>query len=222
MRILGILIIALLIAIAAACQGPPPTMVVLVVTATPETEVTTTLSMTPTRQVSPTLQTPSPVPPTETPTATPTPDIQPTAVLGQIQVAEQVFENGRMFWVQPTQQIWVMFNEDGDATRGDWVQFEDTFQEGEPESDPTITVPEGRYQPTRGFGKLWRSSPEIRERLGFGLTSEFGYVSSYEYHAGGSIGPDGQWQSGPGYHILFSLYNEQFRFNEADGTWVKL
>ena len=122
-----------------------------------------------------------------------------------------------MFWLQPTNQIWVLkITSEGHGT---WEIYEDTFVDGEPETDPSLVPPEGRYQPERGFGKLWRESGNLREELGWGVTPEFGYVSNYEYHAGGTIDANGQYVPGPGYHILFSLGGELFRFNEADGTW---
>ncbi len=79
--------------------------------------------------------------------------------------------------------------------------------------------PEGRYQPERGFGKLWRESGNLRQELGWGVTPEFGYVSNYEYHPGGYVDANGQYVEGLGYHILYSLGGELFRFNETDGTW---
>ena len=122
-----------------------------------------------------------------------------------------------MFWVDPIQQIWVL-HITGEG-RGTWSVYEDTYVDGEPETDPSLVPPEGRYQPERGFGKLWRESGNLREELGWGVTPEFGYVSRYEYHAGGEIDANGQYVAGPGYHIVFSLVGELFRFNEADGTW---
>jgi hypothetical protein len=155
-----------------------------------------------------------------TPLATPgtaLPANFPTATTAQINIAEQVFEGGRMLWIQPTHQIWVLVvTGDGE---GNWSVYDDRFQDGDPERDPTLISPEGMYQPERGFGKLWRETPEVRESLGWAVTPEFGYVSPYEYHPGGEI-VDGEYAPGPGYHILYSLYGEQFRFNEADGTWV--
>ncbi len=204
MRLSLILGVALVLAVA-ACQGPPPTQYVLVVTATPVVEATGAASPTPTMP-----------PVTNTPAPTPTVDPFPTPTLSQIQVAEQVFERGRMFWIQPRRQIWVL--EQTAPGRGNWLVYDDTFTEGEPEFDPTIIPPDGKYQPERGFGKLWRTTPDLREKLGFGITPEFGYVSNYEYHAGGEV-KDGQYLPGPGYHILFSLYQEKFRLNEADSTW---
>jgi hypothetical protein len=147
---------------------------------------------------------------TSAPAATPTVDNAPTPTISQIQVAEQVFENGRMFWLQPTGQIWVMIvTSEG---RGNWQIYEDTYTEGDPESDPELVPPEGMEQPLRGFGKLWRDNPDLREALGWAITPEFGFVTRYEYHPGDT--PDD-----PGYHILLSLYEEAFRFNERNRTW---
>ena len=224
-----------------ACQGPPPTQIILVVTATPPSNATdapATDSDTGVIQIDITDEavtsdsatdestpeatrresvTPAFTPTFARPTFSPTPDLMPTSTMSQIQVAEQVFENGRMFWLQPTDQIWVMMVE-GEG-EGRWSIFNDTFEEGEIESDPDLIPPEeGLLQPERGFGKLWRMNEEVQEALGWGITPEFGYVSQYEYHPGGRVSRR-EYISGPGYHVLFSLYGEKFRFNEADHTW---
>lgn len=208
-----LLCLALLALIIAACQGPPPTQIILVVTATPETaeETAAVQADDATAAVSPTSE-PTTIPLTSTPAATPTVSNIPTPTITQIQVAEQVFENGRMFWLQPTGQIWVMIvTSEG---RGDWQIYEDTFTEGEPETDPELVPPPGMEQPTRGFGKLWRDNPDLRAALGWAITPEFGFVTRYEYHPGGTIdAPE------PGHHVLLSLYEEAFRFNERNQTW---
>jgi hypothetical protein len=199
-----------------ACQEAPPTVIVLVVTETPQgTEATQEAGA----QIGASNGTPSQPTATSTPSATSTPDPRPTATVGQIQVAEQPFENGRMFWVQPLGQIWVLVME-GEG-HGRWSIYEDTFAEGEPETDPAFIPPdESVFQPSRGFGKLWRENPDIRQALGWAVTpTEFGYISRYEYYPGGTVLADNTYQAGPGYHILFSLYEEAFRFNEADQTW---
>lgn len=160
---------------------------------------------------------PTETPAAMTPSATQPPANFPTPIFQQIQVAEQLFERGRMFWLQPTGQIWVLVvTSEGHGT---WTVYEDNFVEGEPESDPSIVPPEGRLQPERGFGKLWREVAAVRDGLGWAVTPEFGYVSRYEYHAGGTFDASGSFVRGYGYHILYSLYGEQFRFNEADSTW---
>lgn len=91
-----------------------------------------------------------------TPGATALPAAFPTPFVAQVQVAEQLFEHGRMFWVERIQQLWVLkITAEG---RGTWSIYEDTFVDGEPETDPSLVPPDGRYQPERGFGKLWRES----------------------------------------------------------------
>ncbi|HLV36454.1 MAG TPA: hypothetical protein VKY59_15115 [Spirillospora sp.] len=212
--------LALLVLAVAACQGPPPTQIILVVTATPppeETaEQTAEVQSALTAEATPT-DTATAAPDTPTPRPSPTDSPFPTPTITQIQVAEQVFEKGRMFWLQPTGQIWVMIvTSEG---RGEWRIYEDTFVEGEPEIDPDIIPPDGFEQPTRGFGKLWRENPEIREALGWAITPEFGFVTRYEYHPGGTLNANDEYVPGPGYHVVSSLYEERFRFNEADQTW---
>ncbi len=229
---LRIVAIGLFAVILTACQGPPPT-VVFVVTSTPEPGVQETIEATPevTETSSAVLPTNAPPTPVEVTlqvataasagTAAPTdlPPNFPTPIAVPIQYAEQLFENGRMFWLQPIGQIWVLIVT-GEG-QGTWATYEDTFLEGEPESDPSLVPPEDNMmQPVRGFGKLWRTNDEVRDALGWAVNPEFGYVERYEYHAGGNVDGSGGYTPGPGYHIIYSLYGERFRLNEADGTWV--
>jgi hypothetical protein len=203
-----LMILSVLLLAAAACQNQPPTQIVVVVTATVSDSTAEAVPLEATETAPGVAVTASPTPPT--PRATPTTDPLPTPVISQIQVAEQVFENGRMFWLQPVDQIWVMIvTSEG---QGDWSVYQDTFEEGEPESDTSLTPEAGFQQPERGFGKLWRENPDVREALGWAITPEFGYVTRYEYHR---IAPD----RADGFHLLTSLYEETFRFNEADSTW---
>jgi hypothetical protein len=60
----------------------------------------------------------------------------------------------------------------------------DPWEPGKPESDPTIDVPDGFYQPVRGFGLLWRNdegliSNNVRERLGWAIEPEQGFDIQY-------------------------------------------
>jgi hypothetical protein len=220
-RFLSFILFAIILLIA-ACQGPPPTQIVLVVTATPDSaneptddaEISSqTVAEEPTDVPTATLE------PSITPTATttPTPDPFPTPVEGQIYVAEQPFEDGWMFWLQPVGQLWVLtVNEEN---QGVWSVYEDTFIEGQVEIDPEIVPPEGKYQPERGFGKLWRENPEVREAIGWALEVELGHTTRYEYNAGGSVNDDMEYIPGPGYHLVDSLYGDTFKFNEGSFTW---
>jgi hypothetical protein len=101
-------------------------------------------------------------------------------------IAQQNLQRGYMFWISTNQQIWVLVKADENATSGEWRAFSDTFAEGEPETDPSLTPPDltNTYQPRRGFGKIWRDTPGLREALGWGTTPEFdlsmpmGYLST--------------------------------------------
>jgi hypothetical protein len=97
--------------------------------------------------------------------------------------AEQPFERGFMIWLDDFDAVFV-FNWDGS-----WRRFEDTFEEGQLEFDPDVVPPTGMYQPVRGFGKLWREHPEVQERLGWALSRELGFDSTYQKQMTESLDP---------------------------------
>lgn len=86
--------------------------------------------------------------------------------------AEQPFEGGVMIWLEVTDSIYVF-----DRSDFSWQRFEDTWSEEQPESDPAIVPPAERFQPIRGFGKVWRDNPEVQDRLGWALGPELGFES---------------------------------------------
>lgn len=74
-----------------------------------------------------------------------------------------------MVWIEAADSIVVLFADKS------WQQFEDTWDETQPESDPAIVAPAERYQPIRGFGKVWRTQPVVRQRLGWALSPELAF-----------------------------------------------
>jgi hypothetical protein len=86
-----------------------------------------------------------------------------------INAAHQRFVRGAMVWRGDTRTIYVIGRD------GRWQAYADTFVEGEAESDPSLTPPDGLLQPVRGFGKLWRTHPEVQRQLGWALAKESGY-----------------------------------------------
>ena len=86
--------------------------------------------------------------------------------------ALQPFERGRMFWRGDEQRIAVLQRD------GTWAAYADTWAEGQPPADPALSPPEGRYQPIRGFGQVWR------EQLG-GPEAQIGWATERE--SGGTL-----------------------------------
>jgi hypothetical protein len=207
----------------AACQGPPPTEYLLevtrevtrvvVVTGTPLDGTAVAAGETP-------IATPTPPPAqgTTSPVASPTVDPFPTPVVEQIIVSEEIFENGRMFYLQPNLEIWVMVNGTGE-NGGQWMIYEDNWEEGSLEFDPNIEAPAGLFQPERGFGKLWRENEDVREALGWALGPEQGHVTDYTFVFGGEVNADNEYIPGPGYHTLRSFEGTTFIFDTSDMTW---
>ncbi len=104
--------------------------------------------------------------------------------------AEEPFERGRMIWLQEVrtgsnvyQKVILVFYNDGR-----YEKYADTFVDGEPESDPSITPPAGLYQPIRGFGKLWRTNSRVRDGLGWATAPEQGFTTQWQMQMGESVG----------------------------------
>ena len=159
------------------------------------------------------------LPPPLVPEPEPTLDPFPRPNNIDIIVAEQVFEGGRMFYLDPVSRIWVMLNGEEDDTTGEWLIFADTWQEGEPESDSAIIAPDGLHQPIRGFGKIWRENPELREALGWGLDPEIGHETRYQFFEGEILETDAGLMQAPGFHVLNSFYGRTFFYDESQLTW---
>ncbi len=185
--------------------------VVVVVTATPEPGSNTV--EVPTATLTP-LPPPTVTPAPTKPEYTPLPPAFPTPIEAQIYVAEQVFEHGRMFWIEPLLEIWVI------VEGGEWLIYEDTFVKGDPEDDPSLTPPPDLRQPIRGFGKVWREHPELQESLGWAVDTEYGYTTAYRFDHGGHVDEDGVYVKAPGVFTIVTLGNETLHFYEHDSSWA--
>jgi hypothetical protein len=247
----------------AACNTVPPTLVVMMITNTPDprvvavtvtptngqpptseptaqatAQITVLPTIAPTIGAIPTISEPTPtavvLPPTggpvSVPTFGPTPTLSafPTEVRAQLYIAQQDFEHGYMLWISATQQIWVLFNvPENNFQAGEWQSYPDTFVEGEPEIDPNLNPPVGKYQPKRGFGKLWRNTPEVKERLGWATTPEFGLNTTYVYQAGGYLDSNNTYVRRPGKHFITTLSRQTFAMTEPEppnvrGKWERV
>jgi hypothetical protein len=98
------------------------------------------------------------------------PDVCPQDAPLASPAAEQRFEHGTMLWVGAEDRIYVLFD---DQQYPRVAVYQDEWDPGEPESDPTIEPPPGLYQPIRGFGLVWRQ--HVRDRLGWAVEPEAGF-----------------------------------------------
>ncbi|MBN1427259.1 MAG: hypothetical protein JXB07_02665 [Anaerolineae bacterium] len=89
----------------------------------------------------------------------------------------QYFEHGLMVWLRGNRMIYVLFKDDNSPG---FYNVSDDWYPGLPESDPTIVLPLGAYQPTHGFGRVWRGETSIgnvRDRLGWAVAPETSYTA---------------------------------------------
>jgi hypothetical protein len=91
----------------------------------------------------------------------------------------QLFERGRMIWIELTDQIVVLLA-DGLKDQPAWLIVIDPYVEGSPEGDPAIQPPAGFLQPLRGFGALWRGDATLRERIGWAIGEERAYQTTFQ------------------------------------------
>lgn len=90
----------------------------------------------------------------------------PQGTPAAVNSAVQPFERGSMIWLQGP--IYVLYND------GRFQRYDDTYTAGvDPESGGEIP-PAGLVEPVRGFGKVWRSNPDVRAGLGWGTAPESG------------------------------------------------
>ena len=78
-----------------------------------------------------------------------------------MKMAEQLFEEGRMFWRSDTSTIYVLPKDQA------YGRFEDTWDNNQPiYACPNLGPPQTPPTPQRGFGKVWCNQAGVRELLG--------------------------------------------------------
>ena len=76
-------------------------------------------------------------------------------------------------------QIYVLYGDESEAMS--WQAFGDPWREGMPVTDPEIEPPAGRFQPTRGLGKLWREhEADVRSPLGWATAEQVAYSAQFQ------------------------------------------
>jgi hypothetical protein len=87
----------------------------------------------------------------------------------QLAGAFQPFERGVMIYMQGAPGTIYALSSDGRFRR-----FDDSFIDGVDPDSGGETAPPGLVEPIRGFGKVWRTHPDMRGALGWGTVSEAG------------------------------------------------
>ncbi|MBE2220729.1 MAG: hypothetical protein IAF02_04270 [Anaerolineae bacterium] len=112
---------------------------------------------------------------------TPAPVNCPAAAAVTTSAAYQPFEHGWMLWLADSDVIYAFFDDNS------FAQFYGYQLWGDVESgDGGIVAPQGYKAPVRGFGLVWRGEADgaaggwVRDKLGWGLTSESGFQSQYQ------------------------------------------
>jgi hypothetical protein len=124
------------------------------------------------------------------------------------QIAEQNFERGAMIWVAGASgrngTIYVITDDEAHG-QTNWQVYEDTWQESDPADSGDEIAPQGRYEPLRGFGKLWYAHQDVREALGWAIEEkETGGSGTLQRFAGGrvlrsSLG----FGEGPSFYVMY-------------------
>lgn len=96
--------------------------------------------------------------------------------------AAQSFEGGSMLWVDGVPgTVYVLYQD------GTYQTFPDTY---DPNLDPESggeQPPDGFFAPVRGFGKIWREQPGVRDRLGWATNGEAGGATSLQSFISGRM-----------------------------------
>lgn len=96
----------------------------------------------------------------------------PSGTATNVSSAVQSFERGTMIWVNGP--IYALYSD------GRYEQHSDTFVAGVDPESGSENPPAGLIEPVRGFGKVWRTTPSVRNNLGWGTTAESGGTATFQ------------------------------------------
>ena len=98
-----------------------------------------------------------------------------------VQAVGEDFVGGRVYRYgaspdDPNQKdtIFVIYN------NGTWETYPDDFQQGDPDSDPSLVPPSNRAQPAGAIGKVWRGHSAVRSALGWAYGPELPFTGRYQ------------------------------------------
>ncbi len=96
--------------------------------------------------------------------------------------AVQGYERGQMVWLQgPPTSIYALFS------TGRFQRYDDTYDANTDPVSGGETPPSGLKEPVRGFGKVWRTYPEVRTGLGWAVDDESGAQATVQVFERGQM-----------------------------------
>ena len=120
--------------------------------------------------------------------------------------ATQNYERGQMFWVAgPPGSIYSL------TSSGRYQRYDDTFNAAVDPERGGETPPAGLLEPVRGFGKVWRSFPDVRNGIGWAINQETGGTSTVQLFDRGQMIAMPQWGQ-----IVVLIYDPG---NPSAGSW---
>jgi hypothetical protein len=113
----------------------------------------------------------------------------PTEAIRDVPLARQQYERGQMLYVlqnrrPPGERYIYVIRTDPQPLR--YTRHVDTWDAGQPVSGGEAP-PAGRVEPARGFGKVWREQPGVREALGWAVDYEVGDQGTVQRFTNGEI-----------------------------------
>lgn len=99
----------------------------------------------------------------------------PVGATTPVSSASQLFQQGGMFWLQgPPPVIYALLGS------GRFQRYDDTYNAATDPFSGGETPPSGLLEPVRGFGKVWRTYPDVRAGLGWATTDESGSTATMQ------------------------------------------
>jgi len=86
----------------------------------------------------------------------------PTAPEQGFSAVEQRFHTGYVVNNLDAKKMYIIF-----TGIGQWTTYPDTWQQGDPITNPTLVPPSGWCQPEYGIGKMWRNEDNYSQKLGW-------------------------------------------------------
>jgi hypothetical protein len=106
----------------------------------------------------------------------------PVGLAVSMSSASQLYERGGMFWLQgPPPVIYALYN------TGRFGRYDDTYNATTDPYSGGETPPSGLIEPIRGFGKVWRSNPDVRNNLGWATNAESGGTGTVQLFERGQM-----------------------------------